>query len=397
MGLPQVWYAGQGGADAYERAACAASKPIAYTGGAVKIKLKDLKPNPFRPTMEWDSSRLEELKSSIKATGFWDGLECREVFTDRYTKENPLVVQLAYGHHRVEAAKQVLGPNHEIEVEPRDISDEDMVRMVGLENSEAYTHCFLTGTVTTVQTVLSAYAAGGIELGKPQESNKKHWRFAGGPSGPPFTASTIAAFLGWERKDGGALDKLKTALRLIHLADEGHFTLESVRGLGRDSVNAALRVAEDERDRVARDRKATVDKAEEERKQHETLAAEATSEKVKQAQEAKVRIAQAKIDKVKEAAARAAAGTATRALDDLREGAITVASITDKVKVEPEPKSGKEIAEAFLRKVEKLFREDATGWAEALAYAKKSPRFAAELNEELGRALSRGKNRRGDL
>jgi len=45
-------------------------------------------------------------------------------------------VEIAYGHHRIEAAKRVYGDDHEIGITIRELSDIEMLRVMGLENSE---------------------------------------------------------------------------------------------------------------------------------------------------------------------------------------------------------------------------------------------------------------------
>lgn len=93
----------------------------------MKIALKDLKPNPFRnfdlyPIFpEW----IEQLKDSIKQTGYWNGFCVRE-HNGEY--------QIAYGHHRLEAAKQVYGESYEIDVEPEEMTDSMMRARMFREN-----------------------------------------------------------------------------------------------------------------------------------------------------------------------------------------------------------------------------------------------------------------------
>lgn len=45
-------------------------------------------------------------------------------------------VEIAYGHHRIEAARRVYGDDHEIGITIRELSDIEMLRVMGLENSE---------------------------------------------------------------------------------------------------------------------------------------------------------------------------------------------------------------------------------------------------------------------
>ncbi len=95
----------------------------------MKIKLKDLKPNPFKQSINGGlltKSKIEMLKESIRKDGFWNNILCR--------KKNGNY-ELAYGHHRVEAAIQVLGASYTIDVPCEKLSDEAMLRILGNENS----------------------------------------------------------------------------------------------------------------------------------------------------------------------------------------------------------------------------------------------------------------------
>ena len=46
----------------------------------MKIKIKDLTPNPFRDSEHYpiDQEKVESLKRSINKTGFWDNILARE-------------------------------------------------------------------------------------------------------------------------------------------------------------------------------------------------------------------------------------------------------------------------------------------------------------------------------
>ena len=95
----------------------------------IKIKLKDLQPNPYKNQInggKLNPEKIEKLKESINKDGFWAGLQCR-----KYDG----VYQIPFGHHRVEAAKQVLGKDTAIEIPLLDLSEEQMVRMLANENA----------------------------------------------------------------------------------------------------------------------------------------------------------------------------------------------------------------------------------------------------------------------
>ena len=118
----------------------------------MKIKLSQLKPNPFRNLKEYpvDPYKIENLKASIEQTGFWNNLlarPCKGGF------------ELAYGHNRL-IALQELGLK-EIDIPIKEISDADMVRIMATENREQWviTHGILIETVQTVRNFLNAELA----------------------------------------------------------------------------------------------------------------------------------------------------------------------------------------------------------------------------------------------
>ncbi len=90
------------------------------------IPLERLKSNPYRDfeLHPYDPEQIEKLKASIDADGFWMSVVARKA-GDAY--------EIAFGHHRIEAAKQ-LGWTH-APIEVRDLSDWQMARMLASENA----------------------------------------------------------------------------------------------------------------------------------------------------------------------------------------------------------------------------------------------------------------------
>jgi ParB-like chromosome segregation protein Spo0J len=82
--------------------------------------------NPFRDfdLHPIDQVQVERLKASIDADGFWASVVARKA-ADGY--------QIAFGHHRIEAAR-ALGLES-VPIEVRDLSDWQMVRMLASENA----------------------------------------------------------------------------------------------------------------------------------------------------------------------------------------------------------------------------------------------------------------------
>jgi len=100
----------------------------------VTVSIKSIKENPHRdlgtyPTIE---KKVEALMRSFKDVGLWEGIIARQV-GNKY--------ELAFGHHRFEAAKRI--GMKEIPLVVRDLSDEDMLKFMGRENGEDYSTEFL--------------------------------------------------------------------------------------------------------------------------------------------------------------------------------------------------------------------------------------------------------------
>lgn len=91
-----------------------------------QIPLRELHPNPFRDfdLHPIDTVQVERLKASIGADGFWASVTARPVLNG---------YQIAFGHHRIEAARG-LGLEA-VPIEVRELSDWQMVRMLASENA----------------------------------------------------------------------------------------------------------------------------------------------------------------------------------------------------------------------------------------------------------------------
>ncbi|KKL56916.1 hypothetical protein LCGC14_2240610, partial [marine sediment metagenome] len=162
------------------------------------------------------------LIASYGESGFWDGsIQARP----HPTKADKF--QLAFGHHRKEAAKRARLKDLGVVVSKRD--NATMLRMMATENAEEFKHSPLV-TQETIGAVIEAYGAGEIDLEAVARDAKGHhaqhgvysvfpdgktasglgvWQ-AQGPEdadgrfvgGSPYTCLTVARFLGWTKADG---------------------------------------------------------------------------------------------------------------------------------------------------------------------------------------------------
>ena len=106
----------------------------------MKVKLRDLKPNPHRNFAynPLNPDRVKEHEKSIKEHGMWQVLRIRKV-----ERANRQEFQLVFGHHRVEALKNLHGDDYEIEVEIVDYDDSKMLLALSAENDPAWNHSII--------------------------------------------------------------------------------------------------------------------------------------------------------------------------------------------------------------------------------------------------------------
>lgn len=99
------------------------------------IDISQIDSNPFRRLGDYPyvERKIDALKRSIKDVGLWEGIIGRMAGNR---------VEIAFGHHRVEAARRV--GLTEINVIIRELTDDQMLAFMGRENMEDYNADFLT-------------------------------------------------------------------------------------------------------------------------------------------------------------------------------------------------------------------------------------------------------------
>lgn len=185
----------------------------------MKIKLKHINPNPFRHIENYpiQKEKVAALRESIGETGFWDNIVARQ---------NNGSIEIAYGHHRMEALRQEFNGNHEIDLIIRDLDDSHMLKIMARENMEEWgTSAWIE--METVKAVVEAFGEGKIQLQKPSKLGaaaqfRKAPSFAKleqgesrGDTSRLYNSVTIANFIGWYP------DKVKVALRALELIEKG--------------------------------------------------------------------------------------------------------------------------------------------------------------------------------
>lgn len=129
------------------------------------VRLDHLEPNPYRhfETYPILDHKIDALIESIGATGFWgETVIARKISQSEY--------QVAFGHHRIEAARRALGKKARVEISIRDLDDSQMLAMMARENNETYA---ITADmdIEIVRAAIEGFAEGYIELPAPGRSD----------------------------------------------------------------------------------------------------------------------------------------------------------------------------------------------------------------------------------
>ncbi|NCU42102.1 MAG: hypothetical protein EOM19_05305 [Candidatus Moranbacteria bacterium] len=162
----------------------------------MKVKIKDLKPNPFRDMRRYpiDENKVDMLRKSFLKTGFWDNIVGRK---------NSIGYEIAYGHHRLIALNKEFKKDFEIELQVKEISDPDMIRIMADENDEYYgaSPSVINETVRVARDYLKEHPE---EQPRPRAGTKNSTE-----------CQTIALFLGWKEH------RIRESLEAIKDIDEG--------------------------------------------------------------------------------------------------------------------------------------------------------------------------------
>lgn len=208
----------------------------------MKYKLENVRPNPFRDLEfnGFDDDTIAGLIGSITDTGFWSNIVGREAGS---------AVEIAYGHHRIEAARRLYGEEHEVDIAIADIDDQTMLKMMIAENVHQ------RGTAAanefeSARAFVRALADGKIALG-PEESNGSQVRLApsfvqldaehGVPEGPTYSTAQVRAFFGWSKS------KVSYIFGALELDELGVLALDEMMAM---STSAVRQLVESSRTRM---------------------------------------------------------------------------------------------------------------------------------------------------
>ncbi len=191
------------------------------------VPLKNIEENPHRmlktyPTIQ---KKIDALMKSFLDVGCWPGLVARP----HPTKKSKF--QLAFGHHRFEAAKKLGMKSLMLSVDT--LNDEEMLRFMGRENGEDYRAEFLS--------LLNTWEAGVRHHRVDMETNVEPTSiFISGKRETPAEDLEIATVLGWVhvQKDK-ARGKEYTVMNMSARACSNAFFLISIGKLTREALDGA--------------------------------------------------------------------------------------------------------------------------------------------------------------
>src|ERR1039458_8668692 len=184
------------------------------------VPLSKIKDNPWRNRKRnpLDENRVEAIVESIGTTEFWVGVYGREL------KDG--TVEIAFGHHRVAAAKDA--GLKEIPVEVQSFTNGDMLIRMSRENLRGD----LVGALEVVEAAVPAMATADTNLDIPSiKTREDAIRYAPGlvtgkvsdalGASHPYTADGVASLLGgvYLRKNGQAAHTVAAALGVLELEE----------------------------------------------------------------------------------------------------------------------------------------------------------------------------------
>jgi hypothetical protein len=184
----------------------------------MKISVQQLRPNPYRDLSRYPLSRekIEALKASIRSTGFWDNVLVRKTDDGEH-------YELAYGHHRLEALKELINeraiePEHVLELSVRKLDDATMIRIMANENVNEYhvTSEIIDETIRVTREYIQTQTKTPLSEISP---------------------SDISQFLGGTWNE----DKVGISLQRLGLFDRGVIQREQLKGLSHTAAKGIQR------------------------------------------------------------------------------------------------------------------------------------------------------------
>lgn len=130
-----------------------------------RVKLSSIKPNPYRHfgTYDIQEDKIDTLLESIESSGFWGETVIARPANPGY--------ELAFGHHRWQAALEYFGEGAMVEISVRDLDNDEMLKMMARENNEIF-DANAEQDIELVKAAIEAHVAGEIHLPEPKGNGK---------------------------------------------------------------------------------------------------------------------------------------------------------------------------------------------------------------------------------
>jgi hypothetical protein len=191
------------------------------------VSLSAIEANPYRHMEKYELSeeKLQGLINSYANSGFWDGSIQARPHPKKQGK-----YQIAFGHHRIEAARRA--EIEQVGLVVADRTNGDMLRMMADENREEF-RSDARVTVETLAAVIEAYDRGEIEL-EPIDPKHPGGQVFTLPGGKVYSLATVARFLGWVKpSDGQATSACRSAFQSYLMRESMEKALDSIPAVQR--------------------------------------------------------------------------------------------------------------------------------------------------------------------
>lgn len=215
------------------------------------VSVEKIFPNPERDIENYPfkENKIEELKQSMLSTDAWENIIARPCKGG---------YEQAYGHHRVEAFRQLAQEGKIKDRFPlivRELDDNTMFKMMVLENEEDYNSYFDLTVVLPVEKAIDRIARGVADVSPiPPDTPKSNFRYvtecvpSGEDSkGKPYTAQQVAEVCGWVEKGGtpssAVQKKILEAFKVIDLKTHKIIKPSVLRDLPREETKELVKEA----------------------------------------------------------------------------------------------------------------------------------------------------------
>ena len=218
----------------------------------MKFALKDVLPNPYRDLVGYRylEYKIEKLMESIRATGYGDNT------VGRILPDNKL--QIAYGHHGLEALRRLYPLDSEHEFIVQNLSNDAMMQMMARENDETCGGDLRT-VMRNVAAVVQALATGELSPDSfriPENTPHETIRYAPSyiegiePSvnrwEHPYTVASVASYLGYTHEDQARgvrpAQNVQAALNVLELIELGFYRKEQLNDSRYQNDRGAVKV-----------------------------------------------------------------------------------------------------------------------------------------------------------